>query len=396
MGSLEGQSAVLDAEPPGTQSNTQAFRDRYFPGIADGDWNDWIWQLQNRYTTKAQISTVLQLSENERNAIDALNASGRLAVNITPYYLSLISTSDDKQPLRRTVIPTMAELSVSEGESEDPLDEDRDSPVPGVVNRYGDRALMLLSDYCASYCRYCTRSRLIGAKKSSPCRDPNKYEAAFNYIRSNKNIRDVLISGGDPLLLEDKILERILYKLRGIKHVEIIRIGTKVPVVLPQRITLGLCAMLKEYHPLFMSIHFTHPDELTKECVMACEMLANKGIPLGSQTVLLAGINDNVETMKSLMHKLLMARVRPYYLYQCDPVIGTAHFRTPVAKGLEIIEGLRGHTSGYAIPTFVIDAPGGGGKIPLQPNYIVKQDDDGITLRNFRGQICHYPDKRQR
>ena len=216
--------------------------------------------------------------------------------------------------------------------------------------------------------------------------------SAVKYIKDNKNVRDVILSGGDPLLLSDETLDWILDEFRSIPHVEIIRIGTKVPVVLPQRITLNLRRVLKRYHPLFMSIHFTHPDELTRECVGACAGLADTGIPLGSQTVLLAGVNDNVETMKSLMHKLLMARVRPYYIYQCDPVVGTAHFRTPICKGLEIIEGLRGHTSGYAVPTFVIDAPGGGGKVPLQPDYIVRQGGDGeMLLRSFRGTIHSYP-----
>jgi len=384
MDELGGQSATLVAEPPST-----TFRDKYYSTIRDEDWNSWYWQLRHRWTEG--LSRVIQLTDDESNAMDALRTSGRIAASITPYYLSLISPTDPDQPLRRTVIPTMAELNISYGESSDPLHEDIDSPVPGVVHRYNDRALMLLSDQCASYCRYCTRSRLVGAKKSSPCRDPEKYNAAFDYIRNNENIRDVIISGGDPLLLDDGYLERILYRLRGIPHVEIIRIGTKAPVTLPQRITPDLCEMLRKYHPLFISIHFTHPDECTPECTKACEMLADAGIPLGSQTVLLAGINDNIETMASLMHKLLMMRVRPYYLYQCDPIAGTAHFRTPVSKGIEIIDGLRGHTSGYAVPTFVIDAPGGGGKIPLQRNYVVSCGDGQTTLMNFRGEICHYP-----
>ena len=384
MDELGGQSATLVAEPPST-----TFRDKYYSTISDEQWDSWYWQLRHRWTEG--IDRVIQLTDDENNAMNALRASGRITVNITPYYLSLISPTDPDQPLRRTVIPTMAELDMSYGESSDPLHEDIDSPVPGVVHRYNDRALMLLSDQCASYCRYCTRSRLVGAKKSSPCRDPEKYNAAFDYIRNNENIRDVIISGGDPLLLDDGYLERILYRLRGIPHVEIVRIGTKVPVTLPQRITPDLCEILHKYHPLFVSIHFTHPDECTPECARACEMLADAGIPLGSQTVLLAGVNDNIETMTSLMHKLLMMRVRPYYLYQCDPIAGTAHFRTPVSKGIEIIDGLRGHTSGYAVPTFVIDAPGGGGKIPLQRNYVVSCGDGQTTLMNFRGEICHYP-----
>jgi lysine 2,3-aminomutase len=392
MGSLEGQSAVLDAEPPSSQNTeSQSFRERFFPETASGGWDDWRWQIDHKYTTKKQISSVLQLSDSESSAMDVLSANGKMAVNITPYYLSLISPTDSNQPLRRTVIPTIEELNASPGESVDPLHEDSDSPVPGVVNRYGDRALLLVSNCCSSYCRYCTRSRLVGVgvqKKSNKA----QIATAIDYIKNNSDIRDVILSGGDPLLLSNDALERILKKLRNIPHIEIIRIGTKVPVVLPQRITNSLCSMLRHYHPLFISIHFTHPDELTPECRMACIKLADAGIPLGSQTVLLAGINDNIETMKLLMHKLLMARVKPYYLYQCDPVVGTAHFRTPIYKGLEIIEGLRGHTSGYAVPTFVIDTPGGGGKVPLQPDYIVKQGDGGeILLRSFRGTIHSYP-----
>jgi lysine 2,3-aminomutase len=393
MDSSDGQSALV-AEPP--SSKTQNFRERYFPDITDEDWDDWRWQLNNRYTTKEQLESVIDLSSKESMAMVKLHCLGRLAINITPYYLSLISPTDPNHPLRRTVIPTLDEFYTSVEEATDPLAEDKDTPVPKLVHRYKDRALLLVAGQCASYCRYCTRSRLVCVQNAKPATQP-QLNAAIAYIRQNTNIRDVIVSGGDPLLFADGDsirggkLDSILYELRHIKHVEIIRIGTKVPVVLPQRITLKLCKTLKKYHPLFMSVHFTHPDELTPECVKACTMLADAGIPLGSQTVLLSGINDNIETMKSLMHKLLMARVRPYYLYQCDPVVGTAHFRTPISKGIEIIEGLRGHTSGYAIPTFVVDGPGGRGKIPLQPNYVIGQDENGTTLRNFCGEICHYP-----
>ena len=379
-------SATLDAEPP----STPEFRERFFPGLDEQCWQSWHWQLHNRFTTKEQIASVLELSDDEIRAMDAMAAQHRLVANITPYYLSLISKADVDQPLRRTVIPTTAELDVSQGE-EDPLHEDGDSPVQGIVHRYDDRVLMLVSGCCASHCRYCTRSRLVGTHKIDCVTTGNQINAACDYIKSNPRIRDVLLSGGDPLLLEDKALDHILSKLRAIKHIEMIRIGTKVPVVLPQRITLKLTDVLKRYHPLFMSLHFSHPDECTGECQRACARLADAGIPLGSQTVLLAGINDSVEVMTSLMHKLLMMRVRPYYLYQCDPVVGTSHFRTPIDKGIEIIAGMRGYTSGYAIPTFVIDAPGGGGKIPLQQNYVVSRDECGATLVNFRGEVCHYP-----
>jgi len=396
MDSSDGQSALV-AEPPSTENKTKLFRERYFPHIADRYWNNWQWQLNTRFTAMTSISAILELSDDEADAMEALGASGRIPVNITPYYLSLISRDDINQPLRRTVIPTMAELNTSCGEAEDPLCEDDDSPVPGIVHRYDDRALLLVSNRCSSYCRYCTRSRLVGGRKAgytvtlSQLNHGGYIDDAIDYIRNNTAIRDVILSGGDPLLLEDTVLDRLLYRLRGIKHVEIVRIGTKVPAVLPQRITSDLCDILKQYHPLFASLHFVHPDEATRECTEACAKLADAGIPLGSQTVLLAGINDNIETMTSLMHKLLMMRVRPYYLYQCDPVVGTAHFRTPAEKGVEIIAGMRGFTSGYAIPTFVIDAPGGGGKVPLQQNYIMAADECGLTLKNFRGEVYHYP-----
>ena len=310
-----------------------------------------------------------------------------LPVSITPYYMSLVSRDDRNQPLRRTVIPTTAEFDRGLGEADDPLGEDGDSPVPGLVHRYPDRVLLLVTDFCSSYCRYCTRSRMVGHGSIAPAEA--RLEQAFDYIRRTPAIRDVLISGGDPLALSDERLDWILSRLREIPHVEFLRMGTKMPAVLPQRITPELCRMLRKHHPLWMSLHFLHPDECTPESFQACTRLADAGIPLGSQTVLLAGVNDDVETMKRLVHRLLMMRVRPYYLYQCDPITGSAHFRTPVSKGLEIIEGLRGHTTGYAVPNYVIDAPGGGGKIPLQPNYVVGRDGDDLLLRNYPGR--HVP-----
>ena len=270
------------------------------------------------------------------------------------------------------------------------MGEDEDTPIPGLVHRYPDRVLLLATGFCSTYCRYCTRSRVVGHGDLVP--GEAQLEAAIHYIRQSPQIRDVLISGGDPLTLSDARLDWLLSELRGIPHVEIIRIGTKVPTVLPQRVTPGLCRVLKRHHPLFISIHFIHPEECTPETATACERLANAGIPLGSQTVLLRGVNDSVPVMRELMHRLLMMRVRPYYLYQCDPITGSSHFRTPVSKGLEIIRGLRGHTTGYAVPTFVIDAPGGGGKIPLQPDYVVGHDGDDLLLRNYEGRVFRYPD----
>jgi lysine 2,3-aminomutase len=336
----------------------------------------------------AQLEQVLVLSEDERKALTAHDSM--LPVSVTPYYMSLVSRDDRNQPLRRTVIPSTAEFVRCPDEADDPLGEDGDSPVPGLVHRYPDRVLLLVTDFCSSYCRYCTRSRVVGHGGIAP--SEARLEQAFDYIRRTPSIRDVLISGGDPLSLSDERLDWILSSLRQIPHVEFLRMGTKMPAVLPQRVTPELCRMLRRHHPLWMSLHFLHPDECTPESFQACTRLADAGIPLGSQTVLLAGVNDNVETMKSLVHRLLKMRVRPYYLYQCDPISGSAHFRTPVAKGLEIIEGLRGHTTGYAVPNYVIDAPGGGGKIPLQPNYVVGREGDDLLLRNFRNETYRYPD----
>ncbi len=331
---------------------------------------------------------MLLLAEEERQAL--MRAGDMLPFSITPYYMSLISRDDPQQPLRRTVVPTAQELIRSAGEADDPLGEEHDSPVPGLVHRYPDRVLLLVLDSCSSYCRYCTRSRMVGHGEMVP--NQERLELALDYIRRTPAIRDVLLSGGDPLLLSEQRLDWLLTQLRAIPHVEFIRLGTKTPAVLPQRITRELCRMLRKHHPLWMSLHFIHPDECTPETFQACTRLADAGIPLGSQTVLLRGVNDNVETMKDLVHRLLKMRVRPYYLYQCDPITGSSHFRTPVSKGLEIIEGLRGHTTGYAVPTYVIDAPGGGGKIPLQPNYVVGRDGDDLVLRNFQGNTYRYPD----
>jgi lysine 2,3-aminomutase len=371
----------------GSTKGRNEFRRKFFPGVSNKLWNDWHWQVSSRIRRAAEVRAMVRLSEVERLALE--QTAVKLPLGITPYYMSLISPDDPEQPLRRTVLPTLHEMVRGPGEADDPLGEESQSPVPGLVHRYPDRVLLLLSSFCSTYCRYCTRSRIMGREGLYPSR--SRLERALEYIRRTPSIRDVLLSGGDPLILSDDRLAWILLKLRQISHVEVIRIGTKVPAVLPQRVTRQLARMLRRYHPLYMSLHFTHPDECTVEAYRACAQLADAGIPLGSQTVLLKGVNDDVETMMALVHHLLKMRVRPYYLYQCDPITGSAHFRTPVEKGLEIIRGLRGFTSGYAVPTYVVDAPGGGGKIPLMPNYVVGQQGDALVLKNFENRLYQYP-----
>jgi lysine 2,3-aminomutase len=371
-----------------TTAATRKFRRRHFPDVTDRDWNDWRWQSRHRIRALQQLEKMLQLSNEERQAL--VRGGTMLPVGISPYYMSLLDADDSLQPLRRTVVPTLDEFVRTEGEADDPLNEDSHSPIPGLVHRYPDRVLLLPLDFCSTYCRYCTRSRVVGHGELLP--QESRLAAAFDYLRCHPQIRDVLISGGDALALGDDKLEWILRQLRSIPHIEFIRIGTKMPAVLPQRITHDLVRMLRRFHPLWMSLHFIHPDECTPESAQACARLADAGIPLGSQTVLLKGVNDKLDTIKSLMHKLLLMRVRPYYLYQCDPISGSSHFRTSVATGLKIIEGLRGHTTGYAVPTYVIDAPGGGGKIPLQPDSIIHRDGDWILLRNHEGRQYRYYD----
>jgi len=363
---------------------------RHFPGATMAEWNDWRWQLRNRVRSLDGLERILVLSEDERAAVR--NHRGSLPVGITPYYTSLLSHGDPLEPLRRTHIPTGDEYLKTPGEADDPLGEDHDSAVPGLVHRYPDRVLFLATGTCSTYCRYCTRSRMVGDPGGDYSFPKRQWDQAIAYIEAHTEIRDVLLSGGDPLTLADDTLDYLLGRLRAIPHVEFLRIGTKVPVVLPMRVTRDLTRMLRKHHPLWMSIHFTHPNELTSEVTEAVTRLADAGIPLGSQTVLLKGINDEVETLKSLYHGLLMRRVRPYYLYQCDPITGSAHFRTSVEKGLEIMRGLRGHTTGYAVPTFVIDAPGGGGKIPLLPDYVVGREGEDLLLTNFEGGLYRYPD----
>ncbi len=366
---------------------SKEFRKRFFPAATASDWNNWHWQLQNVLRTPDAIARIVTLTADERAAI----ADANLPTAITPYYASLINVDDPDDPIRRSMLPSMDELKESAGEAADPLAEDSQSPIPGLIHRYPDRVLFLATEYCSAYCRYCTRSRLVGQpeRKRYSCA---QWQNALEYIRKTPTIRDVILSGGDPLTLPDEALEWLLMNLRAIKHVEVIRIGTKTPAVLPMRITGSLTKILRRYHPLWMSLHFTHPNELTEETAKAATRLADAGTPLGSQTVLLKGINDKPETMRKLMTGLMKIRVRPYYLYQCDPILGSAHFRTPVAKGLEIIDSLRGHVSGYAVPSYVIDAPGGGGKIALLPNCHLEKHGSHIGLTNYQHKSYTYPD----
>ena len=354
--------------------------------VSEREWNDWRWQLRHRITTYEQLEEILELTSEEIEGIK--HSKGRLALAVTPYFASLMDPFNPNCPIRRQAIPRVEEIHLSKNEMVDPLGEDKHSPVPGLVHRYPDRVLLLVTDQCAVYCRYCTRRRLVGSHERSITQ--GNFEEVLRYLKSHRKVRDVLLSGGDPLLLENERLEEILSRLRALPHIELLRIGTRVPVTLPQRITGGLVRMLKKYHPLMISIHFTHPKEITDAVKRACNELADGGIPLGSQTVLLKSINDKPYIMKKLVQELLKIRVRPYYIYQCDLAMGTEHFRTSVATGIQIIEKLRGHTTGYAVPTYVVDAPGGGGKIPLQPDYVVSRGKGKIALRNYEGKIFEY------
>jgi lysine 2,3-aminomutase len=356
-----------------------------FADIPDEKWNDWRWQLSHRLNTIEDFEQVFPLTESEKKALSSQNL---FRVEITPYYVSLINPDDPHDPIRRQVIPTADEIVPFTGMMEDSLAEDRHSPVPGLVHRYPDRVLMLVTTQCASYCRYCTRSRIVGDPTATFSR--SEFEMQLDYLRKTPQVRDVLLSGGDPLTLAPKLLDELLRRLREIPHIEIIRIGSRVPVFLPQRITDEFCETIQKYHPLWMNIHVNHPNEISLELAQAADKLTRAGVPLGNQSVLLAGVNDCVHIQRKLVQDLVRIRVRPYYLYQCDLVEGAGHFRTPVAKGIEIIEGLRGHTSGYAVPTYVVDAPGGGGKIPVMPNYQISASDHKIILRNYEGYITTY------
>jgi lysine 2,3-aminomutase len=356
-----------------------------YADVPDEKWNDWRWQLSHRLNSVEEIEKVFPLTESERKA---LQTSGLFRVDITPYFISLIDPNDPNDPVRKQIIPRSDEMQAFTAMMEDSLAEDRHSPVPGLVHRYPDRVLMLVTTQCASYCRYCTRSRIVGDPGQTFSRQ--EFEAQIEYLKRTPQVRDVLLSGGDPLVLAPKILEEILSRLREIPHIEIVRIGSRVPVFLPMRITQELCDMLEKYHPLWINIHINHPNEISQELADACDRMARAGIPLGNQSVLLAGVNDCVHIQRELVQKMTRIRVRPYYLYQCDLVEGAGHFRTPVAKGVEIIEGLRGHTSGYAVPQFIVDAPGGGGKIPVMPNYQISASDHKIILRNYEGYVTTY------
>lgn len=352
------------------------------------DWNDWRWQLKHRITSLEDLEKRLTLTPAERDGV--LLAANKLSLGITPHFFELIEKDNPGCPIRRQVIPTVDEGRVDPSEMIDPVGEDSTSPIPGLVHRYPDRVLLLVTDRCAAYCRYCTRSRLVSGASGYDFHP--QLEQAIDYLRKHTEVRDVLLSGGDPLLLSDDKLDHVLTTLRSIPHLEFLRIGSRIPVFLPQRITPGLCAVLRKHHPLWMSIHTNHPRELTLEVREGLGRLADIGIPLGNQSVLLAGVNDSVEVMKELVHKLLLCRVRPYYLYQCDLIRGSKHLRSPVGKGIEIIEGLRGFTSGYGVPQFVIDAPGGGGKVPINPEYIIYQDTERVVFRNYQGKVFEYPE----
>ena len=354
--------------------------------VTEEEWNDWRWQLRNRLTTVEQIAQVVKLTPKEEENIKSVMNDFRVAV--TPYYASLMDPEDERDPVRMQAVPILAETFRSLEDMDDPLHEDADSPAPGLTHRYPDRVLFLITDQCSMYCRHCTRRRLAGEHDGA--RSQEDIDACIEYIRNTPQVRDVLLSGGDALCVADDKLEYIFKELRKIDHVEIVRIGSRTPVVMPQRITDDLVNMLKKYHPVWLNTHFNHPKEMTKEAMAAVAKLADAGIPLGNQSVLCRGINDDVDVMRELVHTLVKNRVRPYYIYQCDLTGGIGHFRTKVAKGIEIIEGLRGHTSGFAVPTFVVDAPGGGGKIPVMPQYIISQTPERIILRNYEGVITTY------
>ncbi|NHJ26011.1 MAG: lysine 2,3-aminomutase [Candidatus Lokiarchaeota archaeon] len=364
-------------------------RRELFGNVSDEDWNDWRWQFRNRITTFEELKEYIPLTKEEDDP-EILN---KLRMAITPYYLSLIDPHDPYDPIRKQAIPTTYELHRSPSDLEDPLHEDIDSPTPGLTHRYPDRVLFLVTENCSMYCRHCTRRRFAGKHDKAPPQD--QIDKCIEYIKETPAIRDVLLSGGDALLISDNLLEEILIKLKAIPHVEIIRIGSRTPVVMPQRITPELCQMLRKYHPLWFNTHFNHPNEITEDSKRACEMLADAGIPLGNQSVLLRGVNDCIHVMKKLVQDLVRIRVRPYYIYQCDLSIGLEHFRTTVAQGIDIVEGLRGHTSGLCVPTFVVDAPGGGGKIPVMPDYVISQGNKRVVLRNFEGVITTYEEPKE-
>ncbi len=361
-------------------------RKELFPQVTDEQWNDWHWQVKNRIETLDQLKQYISLTEEEQEGVRVALKTLRMA--ITPYYLSLIDPNNPNDPVRRQAIPSIKETHQASADLLDPLHEDEDSPVPGITHRYPDRVLFLITDMCSMYCRHCTRRRFAGQKDANVGLD--LIQQGIDYIARTPQVRDVLLSGGDCLMVSDEVLESIIKRLRAIPHVEIIRLGSRTPVVCPMRITDKLVNMFKQYHPIWLNTHFNHPNECTPEAAEACAKLANAGIPLGNQSVLLRGVNDDTRVMKKLVQRLVQMRVRPYYIYQCDLSMGLEHFRTTVSKGMEIIENLRGHTSGYAVPTFVVDAPGGGGKTPVMPQYVISQAPGKVVLRNYEGVITTY------
>lgn len=361
-------------------------RKELFPQVTDEQWNDWHWQVKNRVETLDQLKQYISLTEEEQEGVRVALKTLRMA--ITPYYLSLIDPNNPNDPVRRQAIPSIKETHQASADLLDPLHEDEDSPVPGITHRYPDRVLFLITDMCSMYCRHCTRRRFAGQKDANVGLD--LIQQGIDYIARTPQVRDVLLSGGDCLMVSDEVLESIIKRLRAIPHVEIIRLGSRTPVVCPMRITDKLVNMFKQYHPIWLNTHFNHPNECTPEAAEACAKLANAGIPLGNQSVLLRGVNDDTRVMKKLVQRLVQMRVRPYYIYQCDLSMGLEHFRTTVSKGIEIIENLRGHTSGYAVPTFVVDAPGGGGKTPVMPQYVISQAPGKVVLRNYEGVITTY------
>jgi len=377
----------LEEEPPSKIATT---RYRFFGDIPDSLWNDWKWQFRNRITRIEQLAQFVPLSTKEQAQLKLVAMRYPLAV--TPHYLSLINPDDPDDPIRKQAIPSSLEMTMGSMGVEDPLGEKEDTMVPGLVHRYPDRILLVLTDICAVLCRHCTRKREW--RNGGWVRSGAEIETMLDYISQHKAVRDVIISGGDPLTLSNCHLQAVISRIREIKHVEIIRIGTRFPVVLPQRIDDELCSMLAKYGPIWLNTHFNHVREITPEAAAACNRLLRSGVPVNNQSVLLRGINDTVEAQTKLCHGLLKIKVRPYYLFQCDEVQGTEHLRTPVETGIRIIEGMRGHTSGLAIPTFVIDLPQGGGKVPIQPNYVLTHTEGELVLRNYEERVFHYRNPR--
>ncbi|NOY09427.1 MAG: lysine 2,3-aminomutase [Spirochaetes bacterium] len=357
-----------------------------FKNVPEDDWNNYRWQLRNRITTVDHLTEILKISKSEKENLEKV--CRKFGFSVTPYYLSLIDRNNPDDPIKKQAIPAVNELYNAPEDLIDSIAEDSFSPVPGVIHRYPDRLILIVTEQCSMYCRFCTRRRLVSQLDGMA--SSKDIDRAIEYIKKKKIIRDVLLTGGDPLILGDDKLENIISRIRAIDHVEIIRIGSRMPVVCPQRITEKLCKMFQKYHPFYFNTHFNHPDEITPEAKRASEMITDHGIPLGNQTVLLKGINDCPYIMKKLVHELIKIRIKPYYIYQCDLAMGTSHFRTSVAKGIEIIENLRQHTTGFAVPTFIIDATGGGGKIPVMPNYLISMNDRKVVLRNYEGFISSY------